>query len=391
MKYLCAVITAVALAFSVCTCAFASDNDAGLRFRDDGSFRILHLTDTQDDENTARELVPFLEKAVSSAAPDLIVLTGDIVEDSRPVADLFTDKEPFFDGVVVKRGGKLDYDATLANVKSVCAEVFGVFERAGIPFVIAQGNNDYKAQISNEDWLKIYAGYPHCLNAFDLSDDKDGHLDSYIEILSSAAGKPAYGVYLLDNGRSFTEDQAEWLTGFADPELPSLAFAHVPVSETGHLFEKCSVTDAGAFLSGGKVMRLDPESSRGHAETRYDAGESLMFKAMKSAGVKGAFFGHTHVDGYTGIYDGMMLGVTYGCEFSKTSPYGMRTITVYENEPDRIDTDVYVYTGGSFRLQTVNDFDEPSAGSNPVVKALNLMRFLFRHILYRINLFSGKV
>jgi hypothetical protein len=318
-------------------------------------------------------------------------MTGDVVEDSRPVADFFTDDEPFFDGVVVGSGSRFDYEKTLANVRTVCDAVFGVFEEYGVPFAVAQGNNDYKAKISNEDWLKIYASYPHCVNAFDLSGDEDGHIDSYVSVLSSSSDNPAYGLWLLDDGRGFSEAQAEWMKAYPAPDVPSLAFAHVPVNETGCLFTECSPTDAGAFITDGKVMRLDPEISTGHAETRTAGDPSLMFAAFKAVGVKGAFFGHTHVDGYTGVYDGVTLGLTYGCEFSKISPYGMRTVTLTESEPEKIDTSLYVYTGGSFVLQTRSDFDEPGGKTDAVAKTLNFIKFLLRHVLYRLGLLAGRV
>lgn len=388
MKRTLSLILSLIMILSCAVYTSASDGVSGLRFGRGGDLTILHLTDTQDDQNTARQLIPFLEKAIETAKPDLIVLTGDIVEDRRVVGDFFTDKAPFYDGVVVKRNGKLDYEATLENVKTVCAAVLGTFEKYEIPFVIAQGNNDYKANITNEDWLKIYASYPHCLNAFDLSGDSDGHIDSYVDIASSDGERVAYRLWMLDNGRRFTEEQAEWMKGCADARTPSLAFAHRPVIETAKLFEQCSPEKDGAFfdINTKKIVRLIPGVATGHAETVPDEGDSTMFDALKASGVLGAFFGHTHVDGYTGTYDSVMLGLTYGCEFSKLSPYGMRTITLHENTPDKIDTDVYVYSNGKFSPQDGNDYDSKDGAGAFMAKILGFFRFLLRPVLYRIGL-----
>ena len=97
-------------ALSVCLClllllcvsvpfAFAAEPaDTRLQFKPDGTFTILHLTDTQDDQYPAKQLKPFLETAIATAKPDLIVFTGDLVEDLR-VGDKATDARPLLDGV----------------------------------------------------------------------------------------------------------------------------------------------------------------------------------------------------------------------------------------------------------------------------------------------------
>ena len=79
---------------------FAAQEPAAsqLKFGEDGKFTILHLTDTQDDQYPAHELRPFLEKAIETAQPDLIIFTGDLVEDFRP-GD-FKDNFGVWEGVV---------------------------------------------------------------------------------------------------------------------------------------------------------------------------------------------------------------------------------------------------------------------------------------------------
>ena len=62
-KRFAAACLSLLLALAVCILPASAAEDApALRFKNDGTFTILHLTDTQDDQHPARELKPFLEK-----------------------------------------------------------------------------------------------------------------------------------------------------------------------------------------------------------------------------------------------------------------------------------------------------------------------------------------
>ena len=136
MKKILSILLAVSMLFSFCVFANAEDNP--LKFGSDGKFTVLQISDPQDDHNPAYDLVNFIKISIDETNPDLIVFTGDIVEDSR-AGDIGIDGEPFREGVEIDG----DYEATLENVKIACAAVFGAAEEAGIPFTVTQGNNDY--------------------------------------------------------------------------------------------------------------------------------------------------------------------------------------------------------------------------------------------------------
>ena len=157
MKKFIPVFLTLCISLSCCAWAHAEETTE-LRFGDDGKFTILHITDPQDDQAMAHELAGFLEKAIALAQPDLIVLTGDLVEDNR-AGDVGTDDEPLKEGVLVKGS----YEKTLANTKTAVANIFAILEESGIPYTVTQGNNDYNSEVTNEDWLAIYAQYPGCL------------------------------------------------------------------------------------------------------------------------------------------------------------------------------------------------------------------------------------
>ncbi len=346
----------IAFALSICMIlsfvffGAVATEDENLRFGNDGKFTILQLTDTQDDHRLADGLVEFIEKSIEVTNPDFIVITGDLVEDTR--AGDISDSEIFKEGVTVDG----DYEATLENTKKAVEQIFAPLEKSGIPYSVTQGNNDYKSDITNEDWLKIYADYPGCI-AFDMSDDAEGKIDFYLPVLSSSSDEPAFGIWMLDNGSSFTQDQLNWFSSYNTNGVPSVVFEHIPVDDMGNLYEECSIFDEDAIINGTKTYRLKGDIAHGHAEGIIEPGASTEeFAAWKNQNVVGAFFGHWHTSGFTGVWEGITLGMTYGCQFSKSGPYGMRTVTLDE-AGGTIETELYEYIDGNFVVQV----DEPYA------------------------------
>ena len=338
--------------------AFAADDAPALRFRDDGTFTILHLTDTQDDQYPAKELRPFLEKAIETAKPDLIVFTGDLVEDLR-IGDKHADDRPVLEGVVAYGITGKDLDKTTENAFAAADYVLSIFENSGVPFALAQGNNDYKVNVYNAEWELFYKNYAHCL-VNDMSEFSDG-IDYRLPLYGSD-GSLKLNLYCMDSGTSAVDDVSlNWYKADSDAQkaqngktVPAFVFQHIPVDEVSRLFVSCGaqdpdgvlVADFGAF----RYYKL-ADTAHGYFSTVYhsETGGSDEFAAWKQQGdVIAAFFGHTHQDGITGTYDGIELNITYGCEFAKDGPYGMRVITLREDDVTQYDNQVYTYTGGTF-------------------------------------------
>ena len=374
MKRLISVLLAVSLVFSFCI--FASAEDDELNFGADGKFTVLQISDPQDDHYPAYDLVNFIKLAIEETNPDLIVFTGDIVEDSR-IGDIGIDGQSLREGVEVEG----DYYQTVMNVTKACEAVFAEAESKGIPFAVCQGNNDHNSGVTNEDWLKIYDSYENSLTV-DESEDSEGRIDFNLEIKGSN-GKTVFNIWMMDTkSGSVTDEQLEWYKSESaslkaengGKPVPSILFEHVPTSDPGFLFEECKATDEGARLVDGKILRLNKEVANGYNASAFTIPEdtSAQFKAWKECGdVLGAYFGHWHTEGFTGTYDGIELGMTYGCEFAKTGPYGIRVFTLYENDIENFDNEIYTYEGSvrsgnaRFELQT----DEPYAVYDSEIEA----------------------
>jgi len=333
-----------------------------LTFNADGEFTVLQISDPQDDQYIAYELVHFIDLAIKETNPDLIVFTGDIVEDNIDGKD-GVDEEDGREGVVVEG----DYEKTLANVKAVCDAVFSSAEKGDIPFAVAQGNNDYKSTVTAEDWLKIYASYENCLVS-DESEDSSSRIDYNLEIKSSD-GKTAFNIWIMDTGAdTVTKEQIEWYKAESNKLknsnsgeiVPSILFQHIQTDDVGNLFEECESWHKNARQKGGKYYRLNSDVAEGYFKNvSFPGFTSNQFRAWKEQGdVLGAYFGHQHQDGYTGTYDSIELGLTYGCQFAKDGPYGIRVFTFYEDNIKEYSNDLYTYEGSAlkgnarFELQT---------------------------------------
>lgn len=364
-KLLCLVLSAVMM-LSVCVFASAEEADTTLSFGDDGKFTVLQISDPQDDHYPAYDMVNLVKTAIEETDPDLIVYTGDIVEDSR-AGDFGVDGENGREGVKVD-----DYEQCLENVKSTCEAVFTPAEEAGIPFAVTQGNNDYKGGITNEDWLDIYAGYDYCITN-DESPDSEGRIDYNLEI-KSADGKTVFNIWLMDTaGGGVTEEQIAWYESESavlkeangGQPVPSILFQHIPVVEIGNFFEECNFWDEGAVAVDGKFYRLNHDIANGyHMSAELPGQSSEQFKSWKECGdILGAYFGHWHTEGYTGIWEGIELGMTYGAEFAKPGPYGIRFFTIDENDVENYESVLYTYEGSvkndgaRFELQVDSEYE----------------------------------
>lgn len=357
-KILSVTLTVIAVMLSFSVVSYAEESE--LKFNKNGKFTILQIADTQDDRYLAFELPGFIEKAIELAQPDLIVFTGDTVENHRKGGKEDADKK--HEGVTAKKKKK-HYDKTLSNAQSCCEQTFSIIEEKGIPFALCQGNNDYSSTVENEDWMKIYSEFPHCL-VKDESKDEDERIDYSLQVKSSDGKTVPFNIYMMDNGPKdgICDEQIEWFREKSDelkaenPHIKSFVFEHKPIADIGNLFTRAKFSDKGAATYGFHRYKLG-ENAHGYFEVMYLPGETTEeFTAWKEQGdVIGAYFGHIHSDGYTGTWDGINLGVTYGAQFAKSGPYGVRVLTLDENDIESYSDELFTYKDGKFTLQKDNE------------------------------------
>jgi 3',5'-cyclic AMP phosphodiesterase CpdA len=342
-------ILAAAAAFSVAACAEKSPEDGPvLKFRPDGTFRILQFTDTHIvGDPMADTSYACMDSLIKWEKPDLVMLTGDIVY-GQPGDSLFD-------------------------------EVMAFLEGKGVPFAFVFGNHEFQVG-SDSVMLSEALRYGNCLARNDSFDGKplSGNSTYDLQVLSSDGSRTACVIYAFDSHdespywKSYSKDyqydfikpdQVEWYCSRSrryreangGEPVKSLAFMHIPL---------CEVAEAAADSSAYGVSRLDVPADKGSFVGTF--GERVccsdinsgLFAAMKENGdVKAVFCGHDHDSDFSVMYKGIVLA--YGRYSGCASVYfdlgmnGGRVIDLTEGS-DEIRTYIRLRDGNIINSMTYN-------------------------------------
>lgn len=270
-----------------------------LKFRENGRFKIMQVTDVHyhyEASEQAASSLEFLREATLLAKPDLIMLTGDIVVSKdtrrawRDIADLLT-------------GFK-------------------------IPWAVVLGNHDSEYELTNRQIIDLLLEYPHNLTE-NGPEDIHGNGNYVLPVVSSATpGKTAAALYCFDTqtqDRWIDYTQMDWYRRQSrllaeqngGKPLPALAFYHIPVPEYREVI--------------GKPFTVGVQQEEVCCPTL----NSGSFTAMHERGdVMGIFVGHDHDNNYIGCLHGVCLA--YGYKSGRQSygkiGRGVRVIELCEGE-----------------------------------------------------------
>lgn len=301
-----------------------------LRFRDDGSFTIVQITDTHYQNGEPRDLqtLDLLGTVVDAERPDLVVLTGDVIA-----------------------GG-----ACLDPADS-WRKLVAPLESRGQFWMAVFGNHDDEGGATRADLMAVQREQPHCLS--EPGPPNLPGVGNYVLPVAGGDGRLAAALYGIDSlsyapravdGYAWvTREQIGWYLGVAaalapahaegrgaeeavraaceaglapraSPErstLPALAFMHIPLPEYDAVW--------------------DHRPCRG---SKYEAVccpklNSGLFAAMVEAGdVMGVFVGHDHVNDFEGELHGVRLcygrGSGYNTYGREGFPLGARVIRLRE-------------------------------------------------------------
>ncbi len=255
-----------------------------LKFRSDGTFKIVMMSDVQDDESLDPRATALMEKVLDTEKPDFVVIGGDCIA-----------------------GGICDM---VDDVKKAISSIAYPMERRKIPWAIVFGNHDQehegRTHMDKTAVLQYYASFPCNLNV--RGDTKIRGAGNDDLLIMGRDGKPAFCAWLVDSGSYGPKgvsvydwihaDQVNWyyrtsraLQAKYGRNIPGLMFFHIPVQEFTQMW------NAGK----AKGDRFENEgSSKIH---------SAIFAAAKERGdVLGMFCGHEHINNYVGEWKGIKLG-----------------------------------------------------------------------------------
>ena len=320
----------------------AADESTGSSFlsaREDGTFRILLVADTQDTDKPQKKMIELLEAELDNADADLVIFLGDVIY-----------------------GPSIGNDPEKAET-AIRAVVEPVAQR-GIPFVVAFGNHDDEKCISKEDQLRIYKSFSGCLNE---NPDISGVGNTCLEIRDHSGQNVPILLWIMDSGTYaekeiggygyVTEEQNEWfrsmVAAYGEKTPASYVFQHIPVPQVFDLIEPAKPFEKDAFHSilnpfSKWYREKDGAVQTGHfRETpcppKYDSGQ---FQSWKDCGVRAAFFGHDHINDYQAKLEGIDLVATCGIGFysyGRGYEHGARLLVLDTEKPQEYETRMVYY------------------------------------------------
>ena len=343
VKRLCLAILIFFMLFSwALPCAGAEGNapaeqPSPLRFRPDGTFTVLILSDAQDTQFVS----PYLRNAISNIlynySVDLVVLLGNQLDGANPVL-------------------RLGYGYN--NVCTAIDRLLGPISDANIPFAVAFGSADYEAPAAVSLQAKQYRSYQNCVAVAE-----NGACG--IPVYTSDGETKAMHLYLFDTG--FTDEEGR--TGAASPEqvdwylaeseslrgendyqsIPSVALMHAPVKEIYGLFDEVPSGTADAFSGSGSAAgryystvsdRILAGEVR-EAPVTSDANNGLFDAFTRQKDVFLAVSGQEHLNSFIGSLHGIDLAAAPGSTYTaygEKADRGVRLFRFFEHNVQDYET-----------------------------------------------------
>jgi len=362
MKKPLAFLLATVLCAAAAIPAGAAAPPAPLRFKSDGSFKIIHVPDLQETIWSSAVTRQFLYDLAKAEQPDLFVLGGDNIGGS------IIDKIPLIGKRLLRSG-----------IDSFMDTFDKIYKDFGIPVTMVFGNHDNEAlrTVTREKSFAIYAAHKSFIGAYvpqadaGTSDEQGQHYGTHNLLVYDRAGEsPVFNLWMFDSGSydvrggygQVQKPQLDWFNKVnADTgKLPSFAFQHIVVPEIYDLLPPASAAGDNAFSwtfaneqgeetqkhilkelppDVGGVMRESP------CPPKYNGGQ---LDVMDSAGnVLAMFFGHDHVNTFElRRGDGADL-VNSPCagfgSYGNIDLRGVRVITLRENGLAAYKTKIVTY------------------------------------------------
>ncbi len=323
-----------------------------LCFREDGTFRILHLSDIHevspemdDDEdrsipeNCSIETINVIEKCLEYAKPDLVVFGGDNISG-------------FWE--------EFTYDYMEETILKIIEPIV----RRNIPLAIVFGNHDAEAEyvvpaLAKENQITIYSRYPNfrgCYNEADVF----GCGNCSLPIFSGDGKRIAKNIWLIDSNDYIRDEnfkqvehggysdihqsQIDWYESKAEKlrelnngkPVDSILFQHIPVNQEYDLLEEVADGTENSIERDGKHYAIKKENyieGKLRENPCPPNSDRKQFESWKKTGdVFAAFFGHDHVNTFVTELDGIKLIQTLGAGYhTYGNERGGRLIVLHED------------------------------------------------------------
>ncbi|HOO25670.1 MAG TPA: metallophosphoesterase family protein [Clostridiales bacterium] len=333
----------------------AAQEPVQLKFNEDGKFKIVVFSDTQDDAFPNRAMLVMIERALREVRPDLVIFNGDNVSQ----------------------------DVTFLN-RAAIRQLIEPVKRLGIPYSYVYGNHDAERNVPKDVQLKHYKENGKCLT-YNADSSIHGYGNCNHTILSSDGSDIAFNIWMIDSNMYHElggydivyPDQVQWykrtseaLERQAGHKVPSLAFQHIIAPEIFDYLEPAPAgTDLPTKYHAGRdgrfllQFRADAPVEPGYllqefpCPPNYNTDE---VEVMAERGdVLGIISGHDHTNIFTvHMENGIDLIQTPGMSYQSygaDNARGFRVFTLDENNPWEYETETFTY----YDLMTQDEIVEP--------------------------------
>ena len=245
MKKLSSLLLALVMIFGSVTFTSSAVPDIKnkVRFREDGTFKILQLSDIQDNLYLQPLTKNFIIDLLDKTQPDLVVLTGDNIGPNK---------------ALTKWGNRRLID-----------NVMKIFEERGVKVAAVFGNHDGENRLSKDEQFEVYNGYS-CFKGYEETTALSGTGTYNLPIMSGKdRSKTVFNLWFFDSQEYNEEndlggygcvqkDQIEWYVerekelaeANGGEPVPSLAFQHIIIPEIYDVLLKTGeANDKGEIIS----------------------------------------------------------------------------------------------------------------------------------------------
>ena len=311
----------------------ANTTASPLKFKN-GVLKIMHITDTHYSFENVDASVRLLEIACDREMPDVVIVTGDNV-DNYPEAK---------------------------DTKKLIDRLMSVFDERNIPAAITFGNHDSeRGAMSREELMAYYNTHKSSISVDD-GEELSGCGTYNIPVHASDSDKVKFNLWIFDSNDYDDEghygcvlpDQVEWYKKRSDEltqandgnKVYSLAFQHMIVEDVYRALKMTKIRVPFSYhhmYDKKRFYSFDPKGVNFGTLTEtpcsgyHNYGQ---FDAMVEKGdVLAMFSGHDHTNAFGVKYKGIDISNTVSTRYNRdrfSSQYGYRIITINES-----DTSVY--------------------------------------------------
>lgn len=351
-----------------------------LKFNENGKFKILLFGDLHEKSDYAqspkfRDMQKLMNASLDRYSPDLCVLLGD-------VCDAHVCKE--------------SPEEFKKMASAVCEPMF----RRNVPVAVILGNHEHDPNCS-EAVVKAYEELG-CIIRNEAPES--GSFADFKELIYSSDGKtPKFCLWFFDSNNRYQDrnistydyvhrEQIEWFEAESEKlrainsgkPMPSFVFQHIPVPEMYDLLRKAHIWElpfaAKGFGSREKnwyMLKKGCEGYLGEGPCPPDINSGQFLSWKKSGGVLGAFFGHDHLNDFSGYTQGIFLAqhktagfraYTDGCRSC------VRLLTIDENASETFTQE----------LRHFKDFSLKCESLGPIMKRITDRQSTNMHIAAKV-------